>query len=281
MSVPFASSSIPWQLPGFKSRAGPFEAPLNQGIPNNHAPMSSAYTAAPAADIEEWELCGFKDSGLKEINDWCAQRVAPGIKFVLFAYGTAVFITEDMVKDLDGKDASYVPLLPEVPAARCRGSHTEYVANQRKYVAAKSKTLSERDLLLYRAAVRYLAEVGYPVAGMEDSCRLMHLRDNAMWTSQYRFHKHAIAYMPKSLGITSAQLANATVKDMGLRLDQLTLVPAFIHSEGSYDTADRSIDPKTWENPHRAGIYDNPETTGLRVFTASPDPSSVIAAMFR
>ena len=239
--------------------------------------MSSAETT-PACEkqtSEKWEDGGYKQGVLDETRDWVLKQPdTSAVAFVMFSYGTIVYVTEAMAKSLEGADASYIPPLPGIPASRCRGDRGKFVEERQQYVADTSRLMPARDLLLYRAAVRYLAMIGYPTPGV-NADHLIHLRDGGMWTAQYRDHRHAIMYMPKSLDIPDGRTACSVVKDMGLRLDQMTLVPAFIH-DGAYDTVDRSIDPKTWDNPFKAGIYDDPKTVGLRVFTASPDPMVVL-----
>ncbi len=247
-----------------------------------HQASSAETTAdqAGAAQAEKWEDCGYGQEVLNEARDWVLKQPdTSAVAFVLFRHGTVVFVTEAMVEGLEKEDSAFIPPLPKVPRERIRRGYAEHVAKRRQYVADESKRMSARDLLLYRAAVRYLAAVGYPTPGVSAD-HLIRLRDDGMWTAQYKEHRQAIMYMPKSLVIADGQTACAVVKNLGLRLDQMTLVPAFIHTAGGYDTVNRSINPETWDYPFQAGLYDDPKTVGLRVFTACPDPMAVLRAMF-
>lgn len=234
---------------------------------------------SPASDpIAEWDAHGIKDEFITTIREWCLKRHPS--TFVVFSFGTVVHVTREMA-ERETKAESLK--LPAYPTTRVNDEDGSFAANRVKYVAAKSASLDEASRIIYRAAVGQLAEDGYPVPGLSDSDGLIRHLDGDMWTHQYARHARSISHLPGTLGVKNGQGVSTAVKhEIGPRMDMLMLVPAFIHApKDNYDTANRSLDPKIWDNMSQKGLYDNPDTVGLRVFSTSPNISQVLGGMLR
>ena len=191
----------------------------------------------------------------------------------MFSFGTVVYVTKGIAKKTLLKFHKIE--LPEIPSHLLRSDNSEQVLKERhEYYLAKFESLKNVKLrLLYLAAVQYLTDVGYPLAGHEESNRLIRLHDGSIWSSQFRTHFQAINYIPKSESISNALTFDKISGSLGVRMDQFTLIPIYIHSSPEYNEIERGLDQKIWDDMNQAGIYDNPETTGLRVFSFKPFPT--------